>query len=116
MTAQLYREVTATLVQAGRQDLVAQLEKELAGTPPKETLTSGEAAEMLGLSSPNTVKNWLAGGYFPGSFQTKGGHWRFPRADVEAVRHRIEELRERNRRGDVSPSEAEEEDSAPPLL
>ena len=87
----------------------------LAALDPKETLTSSEAARLLGLSSPNTVKNWLAGGYFPGAFQTAGGHWRFPCQEVEAVKRRMEELRDRNRRGDLAPPDSDD-DSSPPLL
>lgn len=111
MTATLYAEVTSTLAKAGRADLVEQL----AALFPKETLTSSEAAALLGLSSANTVKNWLAGGYFPGAFQTRGGHWRFLRAEVEAVKARMADLRERNRRGDLAPPDADD-DSTPPLL
>jgi excisionase family DNA binding protein len=111
MTSALYTDVTDALLKAGRQDLV----ERLAALDPKETLTSSEAARLLGLSSPNTVKNWLAGGYFPGAFQTAGGHWRFPRQEVEAVKRRMEELRHRNRRGDLAPPDADD-DSSPPLL
>lgn len=35
-------------------------------------LTSKQAATLLGVSSANTVKNWLEGGWFPGAFQTAG--------------------------------------------
>ena len=111
ITRALYTDVTDALVKAGRHDLV----ERLAALDPKETLTSSEAARLLGLSSPNTVKNWLAGGYFPGAFQTAGGHWRFPRHEVEAVKRRMEELRDRNRRGDLAPPDSDD-DSSPPLL
>lgn len=110
-TAELFADVTTTLRQAGREDLVKWLTKVL----PKDTLTSAEAAKLLGLASPNTVKNWLAGGHFPGAYQTRGGHWRFPRAEVEVVKQRMEALRERNRRGDLAPPE-QDDDGTPPLL
>jgi excisionase family DNA binding protein len=111
MTAALYADVTDALLKAGRRDLV----ERLAALNTKETLTSSEAARLLGISSANTVKNWLAGGCFPGAFQTAGGHWRFPRHEVEAVKRRMEELRDHNRRGDLSPPDSGDE-SALPLL
>ncbi len=110
-TATLYADVAEVLLQAGRHDLV----ERLAALNPKESLTSSEAAKLLGLSSSNTVKNWLAGGHFPGAYQTAGGHWRFPRHEVEAVKQRMEVLRERNRRGDVAADEVDDA-SEPPLL
>lgn len=58
---------------------------------------------MLGVSSANTVKNWLEGGWFPGAFQTAGGHWRFPLNDVGAVRLRLEGLRDRKSNRELSP-------------
>ena len=72
-------------------------------------LTSKQAATLLGVSSANTVKNWLEGGWFPGAFQTPGGHWRFPLDDVEAVRSRLESLRDRNSRRDLTPVDCNEE-------
>ncbi|MEA5416305.1 hypothetical protein VB757_14340 [Synechococcus sp. BA-132 BA5] len=48
------------------------------------------------------MKNWLEGGWFPGAFQTAGGHWRFPLEDVEAVRSRLEGLRDRNSRSNAT--------------
>jgi excisionase family DNA binding protein len=111
MTAALYSDVTAALLKAGRPDLV----ERLAALAPEATLTSSQAAKLLGLSSSNTVKNWLAGGYFPGAFQTAGGHWRFPRREVEAVKRRIAELRDRNGRGDLAPPDADD-DSTPPVV
>lgn len=110
-TAALYADVAEVLMQAGRHDLV----ERLAALNPKDALTSSEAAKLLGLSSPNTVKNWLAGGNFPGAFRTAGGHWRFPRHEVEAVKRRMEALRERNRSGDLAPDDVDDT-SEPPLL
>lgn len=111
MTAALFADIAVVLRQAGRLDLV----ERLTAISPSETLTSSQAAHLLGLSSPNTVKNWLAGGYFPGAFQTAGGHWRFPRHEVEAVKRRMEELRARNRQGDLAPPDLDDV-GPPPLL
>ena len=77
-----YSRLHSALLAAGREDLA----RELEAYKPVEALTTGQAAELLGVSSPNTVKNWLKGGSFPGAFQTPGGHWRFPRDEVEAIR------------------------------
>lgn len=80
-----------------------------------EVLTSTKAAALLGVSSPNTVKNWLHGGYFPGAFKTAGGHWRFPREEVEAVRLRLSVLRDRNSRRDLMPDDYEDDIVDPPI-
>lgn len=87
---------------------------------PADPLTAPAAAKLLGVSSPNTVKNWLEGGHFPGAYRTMGGskmggHWRFPRADVLAVKARMEALREKNRAGDLSPPDCDD-DFDPPAL
>ena len=95
----LLEDVTAALREAGRSDLV----ESLMASAQADMLTSAEAASLLGVASANTVKNWLEGGYFPGAFQTPGGHWRFPREEVEAAKARMEEFRVRNRAGDLMP-------------
>ena len=64
----LLSDVTAVLRQAGRSDLVDRLVASATAAP----LTSKQAATMLGVSSANTVKNWLEGGWFPGAYQTAG--------------------------------------------
>lgn len=87
ISAALLDDVTAALREAGRSDLVERL---MASTQA-DMLTSTEAASLLGVASANTVKNWLEGGHFPGAFQTPGGHWRFPREEVEAAKARMEE-------------------------
>ncbi|MCP9774308.1 helix-turn-helix domain-containing protein [Cyanobium sp. WAJ14-Wanaka] len=104
-------DLTAALREAGRSDLVERL---MASTQPA-VLTSTEAASLLGVASANTVKNWLEGGHFPGAFQTPGGHWRFPREEVEAVMMRMEDLRGRNRQVDLMPVGGDEESIHPPL-
>lgn len=108
----LYDEVRAALVDAGRQDLARQL----APFRPRRALTSGQAAAVLGVASPNTVKNWLESGRFPGAYQTAGGHWRFPADEVEAAKARMEALAERNRRGDLAPPDLDDAEDGPPLL
>lgn len=106
----LYDEVRSALIEAGREDLA----RKLVSFRPRKALTTGQAAEMLGVSSPNTVKNWLEAGRFPGAYQTPGGHWRFPVEEVEAVRARMEELAERNRNRELMPPDLD--DDEPPLL
>lgn len=108
----LYDDVRTTLLEAGRKDLA----DKLRAYRPKNALTSGQAAELLGVSSPNTVKNWLEGGYFPNAYQTPGGHWRFPREDVAAVKARMDELAERSRTGDLTPPDLDDDAPEPPLL
>jgi excisionase family DNA binding protein len=105
-------DVTSALAACGRRDLVRRLEEHR----PRETLTSGQAAALLGVSSANTVKNWLEAGHFPGTFKTAGGHWRFCRDEVEAVKSRMDELHEKNRRGDLTPPDNGDEDYPPPPL
>lgn len=90
------------------------VERPMANTQA-DIITSTEAASLLGVASANTVKNWLEGGYFPGAFQTPGGHWRFPREEVEAAKARMEELRVRNRAGDLMPVGGDEDSVYPPL-
>jgi hypothetical protein len=68
-------------------------------------LTSNEAANALSVSGvmpENTIKNRLEGGHFPGAYQGADGQWKFPRSEVEAVKKRIEEARERNRIGRIT--------------
>lgn len=110
-----YPDVARVLTQAGRVDLVDAIKPMGLRPDTGDYLTSTQAASILGVSSANTVKNWLEGGYFPGAFKTPGGHWRFPRAEVEAMRTRIQELHERNRSGNMQPTEADD-DCSPPLL
>lgn len=107
----LLSDVSAALRGAGRSDLVDRLVASATTAP----LTSKQAATLLGVSSANTVKNWLEGGWFPGAFQTAGGHWRFPLEDVEAVRSRLEGLRDRNSRRDLTPVDCDDESTDLPL-
>jgi len=111
ISSALLNDVTAALREAGRSDLVDRLVASATAAP----LTSKQAATLLGVSSANTVKNWLEGGWFPGAFQTPGGHWRFPLEDVEAVRSRLEGLRDRNSRRDPTPIDCNDESADLPL-
>ncbi|NOY93351.1 MAG: helix-turn-helix domain-containing protein [Deltaproteobacteria bacterium] len=106
----LFDEVTASLTEFGRPDLVKKLRMNRS-----RDLTSTEAAELLGVSSANTVKNWLRGGHFPEAYKTKGGHWRFPKAGVLAARTAMEELERRNRENDLAPSDADDDEPIPLL-
>jgi excisionase family DNA binding protein len=79
-------------------------------------LTSKEAADLLGVASPTTVKNWLEGGHFPGSRRTAGGHWRFLLADVLAVKHSMEDVRGLNRLGEVRVVDLGDQDPGTPTF
>lgn len=108
----LFEEVKHALCEAGRDDLIARLD---AYEEKADTLSTGQAASLLGVSSPNTVKNWLEAGHFPGAFKTAGGHWRFLRSEVEEVKERMNALRERNRRNDLTPDDVDDSTSLPLL-
>lgn len=107
----LLQELREVLLNSGRADLIQKLEE---ATAP-DLLTSTQAADLLGVSSPTTVKNWLMGGHFPGAFQTAGGHWRFPRSEVEQMRLRMVEDAEKSARGDLSLPDEEDEGEVPLL-
>lgn len=102
----LLEETLDTLRADGHLDLADRLR---TACEPDADLTSKQAAELLGVSSPNTVKNWLKGGSFPDAYQTEGGHWRFPRASVMAVRERMDALRTLNAGRDLTPPEIDED-------
>jgi predicted DNA-binding transcriptional regulator AlpA len=115
LSQSLYDDVISALTAAGRLDLVSRMKSDQQA---KAVLTSKQAAELLGVASANTVKNWLKGGYFPEAYQTPGGHWRFLRSEVLDVRARMDDLRDKNRRGDITPPDAEGDgdQDLPPLL
>jgi len=108
-----FDKVTNALEDAGELELVSELRK--SESDEEELLSSGDAAQLLGVSSINTVKNWLEGGAFPGARKTPGGHWRFPRSEVETVAARMKALREKNAAGELSPPDTDES-AEPPLL
>ena len=72
---------------------LAELSRALTG---ERELSVGEVAEMLGVSSPTTICNWLDRGYFPGATRTPGGQRRFKLADVLAVKDDIARTRAAN--------------------
>ena len=113
------QDVVNALEAHGETELLERLKKaaeiDEAGIDDEEFLKSGEAASLLGVSSINTVKNWLEGGFFPGARKTAGGHWRFRRSEVEAVAVRMSLLSDRNETGELSPPDSDES-SEPPLL
>ena len=79
-------------------------------------LTTTQAAKLLGVSSPNTIKNWFHGGHFPGAvMKSPGGHWRFSQAAVLEMKRRMEELHERNRRGDLMPNDTGDDEVESPF-
>lgn len=106
-----YEELTAVLAKAGRSDLAKKLTE--AERSDAEAMTTPEVAALFGVSSANTIKNWINGGWFPGAFKTAGGHWRFPRAEVYASLDRLKQLRAKSEHGDLMPPDSDEE---PPLL
>jgi excisionase family DNA binding protein len=50
-------------------------------------LARGEVAEVFGVH-PKTITQWAETGTLPTAFRTPGGHRRYRRADVEALRRR----------------------------
>lgn len=113
MSDTLFQKVANALDAAGETELLCELQAERASV--NEFLRTGEVTALLGVSSINTVKNWLKGGHFPGAVQTPGGHWRFPRDEVEAVAARMQTLERQNAEGDLSPPDSSESPE-PPLL
>jgi hypothetical protein len=79
-------------------------------------LTVAEVMEVLGVTSPDTIRNWLQGGAFPGAEKAPDGHWYFPLEDVETVKIRMEWVREKNSKGDLELPDDLDEGSEPPLL
>ena len=60
-----------------------------------EDLTIEQAAAFLGIRSPHTVKTWLEGGSFPGSYRDDEGNWRFSVAQLEDVLEHMTSYRDR---------------------
>lgn len=114
--AKLLDRVASTLVDCGHHTLAAELR--VARKPLKTKdgdLSSTAAAQILGVSSINTIKNWLEGGHFPSAYRTPGGHWRFVKSEVLAVKEAMENLRRKNEAQDLSVPHVED-DEEPPLL
>ncbi|MFT4976021.1 MAG: hypothetical protein ACI8S6_001916 [Myxococcota bacterium] len=100
-TMELLRSAPATLRASAKtappkqQSDLLRLAKLMEGS---ELLTSRQAAEILEVSSVNTIKNWLKGGHFPGASQTSGGHWRFLLSEVLSMKEALAELARQNAR------------------
>lgn len=62
-----------------------------------DLMTTNEVASFLDISSELTIKNWLEGGGFPGSFKTSDDKWIFLRKDVEDVKMYIIKIRQNNK-------------------
>lgn len=91
------KDHAGTTEERSENQALASLLEELAEVLSKpEYLTTPQVAELLGVSSPNTIKNWLKGGSFPGAYKTQGGHWRFPLKEVLAVQARVRASQQRN--------------------
>lgn len=73
-------------------------------------LTVEQAAEHLGISSRDTIRNWLQGGFFPGAEQAEDGSWRYWHIDIDSVRARMDELHDKNARGDLAPGNLDRDD------
>lgn len=66
---------------------------------------------MLGVNSPNTVRNWIEGGHFPGAYLTMSGHWRVPLRAVLEAKRRMDELHEKNSTLDLTPPDLDNADA-----
>lgn len=65
-------------------------------------LKVGEVADMLGVSSPGTIRNWLEKGRFgPNVLRSEDGTRLFRLEDVQAVQRRMEQTRSENERGEI---------------
>lgn len=116
LTNQLYTDILTVLETEGHESLARRLRDECE-VQDARALTSTQVAQVLGVSSVNTIKNWLEGGAFPGAYKTPGGHWRFPRHEVEAVSRRMKEIQSSNTTGDIDPRfDSDTEYAEPPLL
>lgn len=72
-------------------------------------LTLSETAAVLGISSPQTIKNWLVEGFFTGRTRL-GGSWLFPEDEVLLVKQRMREIAEKNSTGCMTPVDLSDED------
>ena len=75
-------------------------------------LTTEETAKLLGITSQETIRNWIETTRFPGSDQTPTG-WRFDFNRVLAVKEALEEIRATNARGNLSVPECDSDEDVP---
>jgi len=73
------------------------------------TLTTGDATDLFGVSSKNTVKRLLESGAVEGAVKTPGGHWRIPPDAIVAYRQRQVHLRAS---GSLKPTSARRQKSS----
>jgi|GEM_PF-3551692 len=76
------RESGQRYEQANREDRARRKRERRAAAHDSEILTTGEAADLLGVST-ETVRRWCAQGILP--FEQPGQHKRFRRRDVERL-------------------------------
>lgn len=80
-------------------DILVEASGILAG---EQLLKVGQVANILGVSSPSTVRNWLERGYFAGTvLRTDDGTRLFRLEDVLAVKARMQLTRDENEAGVV---------------
>lgn len=89
-TVETLRETSDELKRRGIDDLAERLDQSIADlttvTPGQgDLLTTGEAAELLGVRSVNTIKSWAAKGILEGF--RRGGRILVSRPSVEAMLH-----------------------------
>lgn len=72
-------------------------------------LSTREVAELLEITNLQTIRNWLHGGSFPGAQKTDSGRWLFPEEEVLKVKARIAEIQEKNRTGDLTPADNDDD-------
>jgi len=58
------------------------------------------AASYLGVTQPETIRNWLEGGRFPGAFQSRG-QWFFPAVELDKIKRRMDEILAFNADGEI---------------
>jgi hypothetical protein len=61
--------------------------------------TLEEALRVLDVTSPETAKNWLCGGHFPGAILCSDGHWTFRVEDVHQMKRDIAVVKKLNAEG-----------------
>ena len=68
-------------------------------------MTTEQVADLLGITSEETIKNWLHGGHFPGAYINDYGYWCFDPVKVMEVMKQMALTKHRNNTGDLSPDD-----------
>jgi excisionase family DNA binding protein len=76
----------------------------------RKLLSVSDVANMLGVSSPTTIHNWVERGAFPCASVTVGGHRRFRLGDVIALKRQIDQTAAENASGRVEIPDFGDED------